>query len=256
MRTTLANGGLSAALAVLAMGGAAQAHANGSVIGRSVSGCGGTGCHAQNPGATVTLMGPQSVATGSVNTYTLRIASTFAGFTGGGFDIGVTGPGGTALAVNAAQANTRLNGADLVMTSRLAASGGALTVTFDLATPAAGAVNITAAGNATNGVGNTGDAWAVTALAVTVAGAAPADAGTVTPTDSGAGPRTDAGTSTSTDTGAVGGEGGLERFDPTMSYGYGGCSVGAETGARGSAGAGLLLGLALAGLLGRRRRHV
>ena len=248
MRTTLANSGLSAALAVLAMGGAAQAHANGTITGRSTTGCGGTGCHAQNPGATVTITGPQSVATGSVNTYTLHITSTFTGFLGGGFDLGVMGPGGTALAVNASQANTRLNGSDLVMNSWIAASGGAVTVTFDLATPAAGAVTISAAGNATNGVGSTGDAWATTQLAVTVAGAAPADAGTVT--------RTDAGTSSSTDTGAVGGEGGLERFDPTMSYGYGGCSVGAESGARGSAGAGLVLGLALVGVLGRRRRHV
>ena len=213
----------------------AGAHADGREVNRATVGCGALGnCHGVNPGATATLTGPMSVPAGSRSTYVLTFRSTYPGFNGGGFDIGALGPAGTTLAVNAAQGNTRINGADLVMNSRFAAAGGAVTVTFDLVTPAAGAAVINAVGNATNGVGSAGDAWARASLAVTVtpsttpdagahdAGTPPHDAGT---TDAG---RTDAGARR--DAGAAdvpsGGDSGLEAYDVTASYGYGGCGVG------------------------------
>ncbi len=135
----------------------ASAHADGRVVNRATVGCGALGnCHGVNAGATATLTGPMTVQAGSRSTYVLTLRSTYPGFVGGGFDVGALGPAGTSLAVNAAQANTRINGADLVMNSRFAAVGGAVTVTFDLVTPTAGAATINAVGNATNGVGSAG----------------------------------------------------------------------------------------------------
>jgi hypothetical protein len=210
----------------------AGAHADGREINRATVGCGALGnCHGVNPGATATLTGPMSVPAGSRSTYVLTLRSTYPGFNGGGFDVGALGPAGTSLAVNAAQANTRINGADLVMNSRFVAAGGAVTVTFDLVTPTAGAATINAVGNATNGVGSAGDAWARATLAVTVTPSTTPDAGAQ---DAGSPPRdagaTDAGARR--DAGAVdvppvaGGDSGLEAYDVTASYGYGGCGVG------------------------------
>lgn len=215
----------------------AGAHADGREINRSTVGCGALGnCHGVNAGATATLTGPMTVPAGSRSTYVLTIRSTYPGFNGGGFDVGALGPAGTSLAVNAAQANTRINGADLVMNSRFAAAGGAVTVTFDLVTPAAGAATINAAGNATNGVGSAGDAWARATLAVTVtpsttpdagapdAGSPPRDAGVTDAGVTDAGARRDAG---AVDVPAAAGrDSGLEAYDVTASYGYGGCGVG------------------------------
>ena len=208
----------------------AAANPDGRQINRASVGCGAVGnCHGNTAGATATLTGPAMARAGARSTYVLTIHSTLAGFTGGGFDIAAHGPAGTALAVNPTQANTRLNGVDLVMNSRFAAAAGAVTVTFDLVTPTAGAVTLNAAGNATNGTGSAGDAWALAALGVTVAAAPLTDAGT--PADVGtvadAGPRADVGTVTVPD-GGIAGDTGLEAYDPTASYGYGGCSVGAR----------------------------
>lgn len=149
---------------------AAHANPDGRITGRSQTGCGAVGnCHGVNPGATTVLAGPTTVTPGARSTFTITIRSTFAGFVGGGFDIAVAGPAGTALAANPAQTNTRVNGVDLVMNARIPASGGAVTASFDVVTPAAGAVTIFASGNATNGSASSGDAWALGRLAVTVA---------------------------------------------------------------------------------------
>ncbi|TAK28366.1 MAG: hypothetical protein EPO40_14040 [Myxococcaceae bacterium] len=229
----------------------ASAHADGREVNRATVGCGALGnCHGVNPGATATLTGPMTVQAGSRSTYVLTLRSTYPGFVGGGFDVGALGPAGTSLAVNAAQANTRINGADLVMNSRFAAAGGAVTVTFDLVTPTAGAATINAAGNATNGVGSAGDAWARATLAVTVVPSTTPDAGA---RDAGPLPR-DAGAA---DVVAVdvppnaGGDSGLEAYDITASYGYGGCRVGPSGARRGALGWAWLLALSL---LARRRR--
>jgi len=235
------------------------AHADGREVNSSTVGCGALGnCHGVNAGAAATLTGPMSVPAGSRSTYVLTLRSTYPGFNGGGFDIGAQGPAGTSLAVNAAQSNTRINGADLVMNSRFVAAGGAVTVTFDLVTPTAGAAVINAVGNATNGVGSAGDAWARASLAVTVTPTATPDAGA---SDAGSPPRdagaADAGRSDAgarRDAGAAdvhpGGDSGLEAYDVTASYGYGGCGVGPS--ARGVAPRWAWL-LALS-LLVRRRR--
>ena len=156
----------------------AAANPDGRQINRATVGCGAAGsCHGTNPGATATLTGPAVARPGARSTYVLSLRSTFAGFTGGGFDISARGPAGTVLSVNPAQANTRLNGTDLVMNSRFAAAAGAVTVTFDLVTPTAGAVTLSAAGNATNGSGTSGDAWALASLGVTVSAPTIVDAG-------------------------------------------------------------------------------
>ncbi len=194
----------------------ARAHPDGREVGRSAVGCGRVGnCHGASPGATATLTGPDTLLPGGRATFTLVVRSTSPAFTGGGVDVGVRGPAGTSLV--ATQANTRVNAGDLVMNNRLAAEGGAVTVTFDVVAPTAGAVTLTAAGNATDGTGNTGDAWALTAHTLAVGDVAAADAGnapdaSMIGTDSG--PAVD------------GGPPGPEAYDPTVSYGYGGCSVG------------------------------
>jgi hypothetical protein len=232
----------------------ARAHADGREVNRSTVGCGALGnCHGVNPGATATLTGPMSVPAGSRSTYVLTLRSTYPGFNGGGFDIGAVGPAGTSLAVNAAQSNTRINGADLVMNSRFAATGGAVTVTFDLVTPTAGAATLNAVGNATNGVGSAGDAWARASLAITVTPSTTPDAGAhdagPPPRDAGstdAGARRDAG---AVDVASVA-DSGLEAYDVTASYGYGGCGVGPS--ARGGVARWAWL-LALS-LVARRRR--
>lgn len=240
-----------AGLALALLPGRAAANPDGRQINRSATGCGAVGnCHGTNAGATVALTGPATVRAGDRSTYVLTIRSTYPGFTGGGFDVGARGPSGTALA--ATQAGTRLNGADLVMSSRVPAAGGAVTVTFDLSTPTAGAAALTAAGNATNGVGSAGDAWALATLAVTVLPAAATDAGT-NPGDAGApdaGAR-DAGAydAGAPDAGGGDGDSGLEAYDLTQSYGYGGCDAGAR-----GASAGGPIGLLALGLLARRRR--
>jgi hypothetical protein len=231
---------------------AARAHADGREINRASVGCGALGnCHGVNAGASATLTGPMTVPAGSRSTYVLTLRSTYPGFTGGGFDVAAAGPAGTALAVNPAQANTRINGGDLVMNSRFVAAGGAVTVSFDLVAPAAGAATISAVGNATNGVGSAGDAWARAALAVTVLPSATSDAGAVdggvAPTDAGATP-TDAGLRADA---SGGGDGGLEAYDLTASYGYGGCRAGPTHQRRGAPWCAWLLALPL---LARRRR--
>ena len=223
----------------------AAANPDGRQINRAAVGCGAVGnCHGNTAGATATLTGPAMARAGARSTYVLTIRSTLAGFTGGGFDIGVHGPTGTALAVNPTQANTRINGADLVMNSRFVAAAGAVTVTFDLVTPTAGAVTLNAAGNATNGTASSGDAWALAALGITVAASPLTDAGT--PAD--VGPVADAGPPVD---GGITGDTGLEAYDPTASYGYGGCSVGARELPASALGWAWMLGL---GLVVRRRR--
>ncbi len=134
--------------------------------------------------------------------------------------MGVRGPAGTTLA--ATQANTRINAGDLVMNSRVAAVGGAFTVTFDVVTPAAGAVTVTAAGNATNGTGSAGDAWALAAHTLMVGTGPLPDAGarTAPPRSARATRPPSPRTVTSCPPMPV------ERaYDPTASYGYGGCST-------------------------------
>ncbi len=194
---------------------ASLAHPDGREVNRSTVGCGRVGnCHGAAPGAVATLTGPDTVLPGGRATLTLVVRSDSPTFTGGGFDVGVRGPAGTTLA--ATQANTRINAGDLVMNSRVAAVGGAFTVTFDVVTPAAGAVTVTAAGNATNGTGSAGDAWALAAHTLMV----------------GTGPLPDAGADRDAsipdgDAAAVdaGGPPTVEAYDPTASYGYGGCST-------------------------------
>lgn len=237
---------------------AAQAHGDGREINRTAVGCGALGnCHGVNAGASATLTGPMTVQAGARSTYVLTIRSSYPGFTGGGFDVAAAGPAGTGLAVNPGQPNTRINAADLVMNSRFAAAGGAVTVTFDLLTPSAGAATISAVGNATNGVGSAGDAWARAALAITVVPSSTPDAGA----PDAATPPVDAAVADAAtrDVGAVDApadaarDPGFETYDVTASYGYGGCR--AAPGGRGAATRRWASGLALALALAPRRRR-
>ncbi len=191
------------------------AHPDGREVNRSTIGCGRVGnCHGAATGAVATLTGPDTALPGGRATLTLVVRSTSPTFTGGGFDVGVRGPAGTALA--ATQANTRINAGDLVMNSRTAAVAGAVTVTFDVVTPTVGAVTVTAAGNATDGTGSAGDAWALAAHTFTVGTGPLPDAGA---DHDAATPDGDAGS------GDAGPPPTVEAYDPTASYGYGGCST-------------------------------
>lgn len=110
-------------LAIALQSPVVAANANGSITGRSGRGCGSAGsCRVTNAGATAVLMGPLTVAPGSRTTYTLVLDSTLAGFVGGGCDISATG--GT-LAVNPAQATTRINAGELVQSAMIARPAGA-----------------------------------------------------------------------------------------------------------------------------------
>lgn len=256
---------LAAALLAALLPATALANRNGSRVGRATTGCGGFGCHAMNPGASVSIAGPMSVAAGSRSTYTLTIRSTFAGFMAGGLDVAAQG---ATLAVNPAQTGTRVNGADLVHNAPIAAAGGAVTVRFDLVAPAAaGTVTLTAAGNAVNlSNSNSGDAWAIAApLAVTVtAGAAPDAA--VTPdaavapdaagTPDAAAPEDAAVTPDAAappDVASRPDGDGTEDYDPTGSYAYGRCAA-SPGAARGTSSLAALALLAAAALRRRGRR--
>lgn len=235
------------AAALLFAPSAAHAYPDGRITGRAMTGCNtSSGCHGTTAGASVEIMGPSSVAAGSTTEYTLVIRSSLATFTGGGFDMSVAGPAGTALATSASQASTRINNGDLVMSARLPASGGALTVRFNLVTPSAGTATIFAAGNATNGLGQSGDAWALTMFSVQVTGAT-GDGGTApdvptadVPTTADSGVRRDASGPS------------VEQYDPSYSMGYNRCSARPGAVGHGGLGAWALAALGLAAALRKR----
>lgn len=231
------------AAALLLAPTAAHAYPDGRITGRSMTGCNtSSGCHGTAAGASVEIMGPTSVMAGSTNEFSLVIRSSLAGFTGGGFNMSAAGPTGTALATSPSQSSTRMNGTDLVMSTRLPATAGALTVRFNLVTPTAGTATIFAAGNATNGLGQTGDAWALAMYSVQVTGGSTADAGPVP--DSGATP--DAAVP------ADNGSGGVEAYDPGYSMHYNRCAVSPRGLGRARAG---LTALGVAALLAALRRR-
>lgn len=226
----------------------AWAYHDGRITGRSATGCGtATSCHGTNPGATAELTGPASVLAGSRQAFTLTLRSTRAGFMAGGLDVTARGPAGAAL--NASQTGTRINSGELVMNAPILATGGTVTVRFDLVAPAdAGAVSLQAAGNAVNLSGDaTGDAWALAALQVNVTAAA-ADASA--PVD------VFTRDASAADVPAAAGDGGdeFEQFDPTASYGYGRCSATPRSGA-GLPSLACVLAMTLAWSLRRMRRE-
>lgn len=255
--------GLAAALALAALSPLAEANPDGRIINRSRTGCGtATTCHLMATGATAAIAGPMRVAPGVRSTYTLTVNSSLATFRQGGCDISVSSG---SLAPNAMQTGTRINGVDLVHNLGLArAAGGPLTIRFDVVAPASpGSYTIYAAGNATNGSLVSGDAWAVTSLAVTVA---TGDGGTTPDVPVADVPVADVPvadvpvpTDSSTPTDASVGEDAppwtadtLLPFDPARSEAYGRCSARPGEGSTGGAWAFALLGLA-AVLRGRRR---
>lgn len=225
--------GAAFALAATLLAPPARANEDGRQTGRAMRGCGTSStCHGANPGATASIEGPMTLAPGARGTYTLVIRSMNANFATGGFNIAAAG---ATLAVNGT--TSRLVGGELTHTAPIPRSGAEVRVAFDVVAPAAqGTAMIFAVGNATNGMRDQiNDAWATTALAVSVAtpgtdAGAPTDAG---PRDAGrpqdAGPR-------------------FEQYDPSASMAYGGCSASPR------AAHGGWLALALLGAVCARRR--
>lgn len=225
------------AAALLAAAGAAQANNDGRQTNRFANGCTtGTSCHASNPGATVSLAGPMTLAPGARGTYTLTIASTLAGFASAGLDVSLAGTAGGSLAT--ASPGTQVRNGDITHTGAIARAGANVQVQFTLvAPPTAGTVTIQAVGNAVNGdTRNTGDSSARTTLAVTVAGdgGAPGDA------------------SVAPDAARADGSTEFEQYDPSASMAYGGCAASPRVG---GAGARWLAAAAAVALVARRRRR-
>ncbi len=215
----------------------ARANEDGRQVDSAMRGCGtASTCHGVNTGASARIEGPMTLLPGARGTYTLILTSTRSDFMTGGFNIAASG---ATLARNG-NVGQMMSG-ELTHTAPIARSGAEVRVPFDVVAPAtAGAAMLFAAGNTANGQRNSAnDAWAITALAVSI-GAAPTDAGAATDasaaTDAGA--VTDAGITA--DTGPR-----IERYDPTASSAYGGCRT-SPAGARSGMGALSLLGLTLA----------
>lgn len=225
-------GAVAAGVALL-VAASASANDDGRQTGRAMRGCGtASTCHGVNPGAMARIEGPMNLDPGARGTYTLVITSTRPEFALGGFNI---------AAANAVLApagpGTREIGGELTHAAPVALSGSEVRVPFTVVAPArSGAAMVFAAGNATNGRGNSsGDAWAVTALAITVgtgetdAGLGSNDAGVADAGVADAGPR-------------------VERYDPGASSAYGVCAARPGHTRQG------WLALGMVALLVRRRR--
>lgn len=215
----------------------ARANEDGRQTDRSMRGCGtASTCHGVNTGASARIEGPMNLLPGARGTYTLILTSTRSDFMTGGFNIAASG---ATLARNGTVG--QLMGTELTHTAPIARTGTEVRVPFDVVAPAtAGAAMLFAAGNTANGQRNSAnDAWAVTALAVSI-GAAPTDAGTATDASAATDARTVTDTGITADTGPR-----IERYDPTASSAYGGCRT-SPAGARSGLGALSLLGLTLA----------
>lgn len=223
------------ACAVSLAAATASAHEDGRETGRAMRGCGAQGsCHGVNPGASARIEGPMSLAPGARGDYTLVITSTRPDFAAGGCNIAAAG------ATLVPGAGTQSSGGEITHIAPVARSGAEVRIPFAVTAPAAsGAAMVFAAANAVSGMRNSAnDAWALTALAITV-GSGPVDAGV---TDAGV---ADAGV---TDAGVTDAGPRVERYDPGASSVYGVCSASPGR-ARGGWAA-----LALVGLLARRRR--
>ncbi|MDP3275829.1 MAG: choice-of-anchor V domain-containing protein [Deltaproteobacteria bacterium] len=170
-----------AALIATALPWTAHAYSEG-ITNRSASGCLGIvpSCHnsaaARNDGAMVALEGPTMLAAGQRATYTLRIRRTDMNpLAVGGLDVSTTGGALAATSTNLRIANCEL-------THRLPVAVNAATmevaIPFDFIAPASAAtVTLNAAGNGADGnseirgaMGQTGDQWGTTTLAITVTG--------------------------------------------------------------------------------------
>jgi hypothetical protein len=114
---------------------------------RSATGC---SCHSSTPNGavSVTISGPQAVAPGSTNSYTIAVTGGVAG-TKGGFDLAASS--GTLVPGT----GSRLLNSELVHSDNSRRSW-----TFNWTAPAAaGIVNLYAVGLTSNGSGSSGDAW-------------------------------------------------------------------------------------------------
>lgn len=229
--------GTCLALAAALHAAPALANEDGRQTDRAMRGCGtASTCHGVNTGASARIEGPMTLMPGARGTYTLVITSTRSDFMTGGFNIAASG---ATLARNGTVG--QLTAGELTHTAPIARSGTEVRVPFDVVAPAtAGAAMLFAAGNATNGQRNSAnDAWAITALAVSI-GAAPTDAGAATDATAVADASAVTDTGISADTGPR-----IERYDPTASSAYGGCRT-SPASARSGLGALSLLGLTLA----------
>ncbi len=137
-------------IALASWAGSVLAHSGGiSGDARSTTGC---SCHSSTPNksgvATVQITGPQSVAPGSTNSYTISVSGGPAG-SFGGFDLVTTS--GTLVA----GASSQLFGSDLTHVDELSRSW-----TFSWTAPSTARPDtFYAVAQATNGSGTSGDSW-------------------------------------------------------------------------------------------------
>jgi hypothetical protein len=132
---------------------------SGGIMGKSIVGCGGSGCHAVGVGATViTITGlPANYTPGA--TYSLILTATNASFTAStsaaGFDLSVSGGG-----LTSSEPNTMVMGTEFHHTLPKALSLSSVSWNFSWTAPTAGtSATFNAAVNIVNGNGNTsGDA--------------------------------------------------------------------------------------------------
>ncbi len=150
---TRRNTQISASLVVLMIGialWAGQPTAKGDGVTGKTQSATGCSCHGSTPNAAVSvaLSGPQMVAPGSTNTYTLAVAGGPAGTTGG-FDLMASG--GTLVA----GAGSKIMNGELVHVDNTRRSW-----TFEWTAPAiAGTHSLYAVGMSSNGSNSSGDQW-------------------------------------------------------------------------------------------------
>ncbi len=122
----------------------------------STSGC---SCHSSSANCVVTITGPDTVKTNSLNTYTIVISGSGSSLGGGAIDIATNS--GTIAASDSYLTTSGTTGVELVSASRKPATSGTITYVVNYTAPAIpGSAKLCATGIWTNGSGSSGDYWA------------------------------------------------------------------------------------------------
>ena len=122
----------------------------------STTGC---SCHSSSTNCVVTITGPDTVATNSVNIYTITISGTGSSLGGGAIDIATNS--GTIVSSDSYLAVSGTTNTEIVSASRKPATSGTITYVVNYTAPTTtGSAKLCATGIWTNGSGSSGDYWA------------------------------------------------------------------------------------------------
>ncbi len=122
----------------------------------STSGC---SCHSSSTNCVVTITGPDTVKTNSLNTYTIVISGSGSSLGGGAIDIATNS--GTIASSDSYLTTSGTTGVELVSASRKPATSGTITYVVNYTAPSVpGSAKFCATGMWSNGSGSSSDYWA------------------------------------------------------------------------------------------------